>query len=111
MDKSLILERVKKGIDLYEDKTYELKDLYSHTLQLIDEANAEEKVHKERLEKILYDLDQLQENQQMFWSGHKDKLAICKNLEKALILKKTRLVNMGYDILQFKLKTVQPKLL
>ena len=111
MENSLILERVKKSVDLLQDNTWTVEDLYNSLLQIIAEAIEHEKAHKEILEKILYDLDELQTNQQLFWSGRKDKLSVCKNLEKALILKKTKLLNQGYSIMRFKLQTIQPKLL
>ncbi len=111
MTDELVLEQVKKAIDLFLDKTYEMKDLYEHMLQIIREKTDGEKIHKERLEKILYDIDELQALQAKYWAGHKQILPECKKAERNLALKKNNLLNMGYSIGRFKNKVQQQRLL
>lgn len=102
MDQNQILTEVKKAIDLWMDKTYEEKDFYSHILQIIKDNSEDGKRHQEQLERLIYKLAELRENQRMFWSGHKNKLSVCKQQEKELDKKIIYLLSTEYSIDRFK---------
>ncbi len=111
MTENEILPEVKKAIDLYLDKTYEVSDLYSHILTIIRENSTEAAEHKKQLERLIYKVDELLENQRLFWAGDKTKLGKCKGLEIELFKKIRHLKGMGYNIERYKNKVIQKPLL
>jgi len=111
MNDSEILAAVKKGIDLYLDKTYEVSDLYGHILQIVRENSAPAMEYKNQLERLIFKVDELRENQRAYWSGHKGRLGVCKKQEAEIDSKINHLQTMGYSITRFKNKMVQKTLL
>jgi len=98
-----ILSRVKTGIDLFLDKTYEMEDLYNHFLQIIKEHSMDAKGHKEKMERLMFKVDELREAQRLYWGGDKKKIGQCKVLEKDLDNKILYLqTHGGYSIDRFK---------
>jgi hypothetical protein len=103
MTESEILAEVKKGIDLFLDKTYEMQDLYGHLLQIIKDNSKTGENHKEQLERLIFRVEQLRESQRLYWAGHKSKLGECKAQESELDKKLMYLqTHAPYTIERFK---------
>lgn len=111
MTENAILEEVKKAIDLLHDNTYVMTDFYNHILLIIKESNAEHFEHKNKMERLIYKVEEMREAQRLFWAGHKNKLFECKQLESDMDKKTHHLQVMGYDIDRFKNKIIQQSLL
>lgn len=109
MNEHEILSEVKKAIDLYNDKTYTDSEFYSHVLRIIKDNSGAAEYHKEQMERLMFRVSQLRENQRLYWGGHKSKLGECKiqevEMDKKIIYLCT---HGGYSIERFnKLKPVQ----
>lgn len=111
MNDSEILAGVKKAIDNYLDKTYEISDLYSHMLTIVKENSLPALEHKKQLERLIFKVDELRENQRLYWNGHKSKLGVCKGQETELDKKIAYLLSHGYSISEYKNKAIQKSLL
>lgn len=102
-----ILVEVKKAIDLLLDKTYEIKEFYSHILTIIRDASSgvqiESDKHKQQMERLLFVVMQLREDQRLYHGGHKSKLSACKQQEKAIDEKIHYLTTSGgYSVEKYK---------
>lgn len=97
-----VLPEVKKAIDMFVNGTYVVSDLYSHILQIIRDNNIEANEHKMQLERLIYKVEQMRENQRMYWNGHKQKLGICKQQEAEMDKKIFNLQTKGYSIERYK---------
>jgi hypothetical protein len=104
MNELQILAEVKKAIDFKNDGTYEEKEFYSHILTIIKENSDTGAQHKHQLERLIFKVDELRENQRLYWGGHKDKLKLCKDLETAIDKKIMYMCGPsgGYTIERFK---------
>jgi len=111
MTEKEILAEVKKAIDFKLDGTYEISDLYSHILTIIKENSAPAQAHKHQMERLMYKVDEMRENQRLFWAGHKQKIGLCKKQEAEMDSKINHLQTMGYDFSRFKNKAIQNTLL
>lgn len=97
-----VLPEVKKAIDLFLDKTYEVNELYSHILQIIRENSAPAEEHKRQLERLIFKVEEMRENQRLYWGGHKQKLGECKAQEAEMDKKIMNLQAKGYSIERYK---------
>jgi hypothetical protein len=103
MNELEILAEVKKAIDFLHDETYEEKEFYSHILTIIKEQSDTGAQHKHQLERLMFKVDELRQQQRLYWGGHKDKLKLCKDLETAMDKKIMYLCSQGgYSIERFK---------
>lgn len=91
-----VLSELKKAVDLWMDKTYNESEFYSHLLQIIRENDSGEK-HKIQLERLMFKIEELMDNQAKFFSGHKSVLPVCKKLEREMVDKLKGLRSMGYN--------------
>ncbi len=108
MNQNQILSEVKKAIDLWMDKTYNESEFYSHILTIIKDNSGPAEVHKDQLERLMFKVEELRENQRLYHGGHRAKLGTCKTQEaemdrKIMYLKSHK----GYDSDRFKPKAVQ----
>ena len=113
MNQNQILAEVKKAIDFLGDGTYNESAFYSHILAIIrDNANSEEAdIHRNNLERLIFKINELRENQRLYWGGHKSKLGVCKAQESELDKKiHFLLTTKGYSIERFKVTTEQKNL-
>jgi len=101
----LILGEVKKAIDCFIDKTYEMEDFYSHIMAIIRDNSEPAMIHKQQLERFIFLYQQLRANQALFFGGNKSKLTVCRLQETELDNKAKNLLSKGYDIKRF---TQQP---
>ena len=90
--------RVKSGVDLFLDNTYELKDLYMHVFSIIKDHNSENLDHKKMCEQLIYltqglliDLDQL-------LGGKRSKTVACRDKGNSLKKKINHLLQNGYSV-------------
>lgn len=109
-----VLPEVKKAIDLFVNGTYNESEFYSHVLTIIRDQTAEAIKHKQRLESLLFKLNDLQHKQARFWGGQKSDslLGECKKQEQELVMIVKRALASGiYDISRYTQQATQPKLL
>lgn len=97
-----VLPEVKKAIDLFVNGTYEVSDLYSHVLQIIRNNSMDAGEHKLQLERLIFKVEEMRENQRLYWGGHKQKLGICKQQEAEMDKKIFNLQTKGYTIERYK---------
>jgi hypothetical protein len=82
--------------------TWTEEEVTSYLSQLIRENDTGPR-HKETIERLIHDVNELLNLQAMFFSGHKSKLPECKKLEKNLVTKIQYLQSTcGYSIDRFK---------
>jgi hypothetical protein len=93
---------VKKAIGFYLDNTYELSDLSSHIQQIIRDNSDTGTKHILQLERLIFKVQELRENQRLYWCGHKNKLNTCKTQEAELDKKIVYLISTGgYSISRY----------
>lgn len=97
-----VFPEVKKAIDLFVNGTYQVSDFYSHILQLIRDNSMEANEHKMQLERLIFKVEQMRENQRLYWNGHRQKLGICKQQEAEMDKKIFNLQLKGYSIERYK---------
>ncbi|MEJ7610648.1 MAG: hypothetical protein WKF88_05650 [Ferruginibacter sp.] len=102
MDQTTILQEVKKATDLWMDKTYTVSEFYSHILAIIRDNSDTGEKHKEQLERLLFKVDELRENQRLFHGGHRSKLGLCRKQETEMDKKVMYLVSKGYTFDRYK---------
>lgn len=108
MSEIQLQQEVKKAIDFYLDKTYELTDLCSHLLQIIRNNSSSGSRHIIHLECLIYKVQELRHNQQLFYNGHKSKLPVCKAQELEIDKRIQYLLSTaGYSIARFKNQLTQ----
>ena len=102
MTEADFIQQIQKGIDLKNDGTYTSDaDRISHMTSIVRDALGQAAKHKEQLERMLFKYTELRRNQSMYFSGHKDKLSLCRSQEKELDQKAAALLKMGYTIDRF----------
>lgn len=108
MTQNDILAEVKKAIDLWMDKTYNESEFYSHIMTIVNENSVPGNVHKDQLERLMFKVEELRENQHMYYNGHKNKLGTCKSMEAELDKKITYLKTVkGYKTDRFRVNATQ----
>ena len=99
---TIILE-VKKAIDLWMDKTYNESEFYSHILQIIKDNSTKGDEHKNQLERLMFKVEELMNNQRLYHGGDRSLLGTCKAQESALFKKVMNLKTIQcYDSDRFK---------
>lgn len=108
-----LIQRIHQGIGFKNDGTYTTdEDLISHMSSIVRDALGLAAKHKDQLERMIHKYKELRGNQALYFSGHKDKLSICKDQERDLDKKANALLTMGYNIDRFlTAPPTQPKLL
>lgn len=90
--------RAQVGIDMYIAKDYTDADLKAHFLQLANDQGAEAIKHKERLEILMNDMENLLNKQALFFSGHKSLKSDCMKDERSILAKLQYMkTHMGYS--------------
>lgn len=97
-----VLPEVKKAIDLFVNKTYDVSDLYSHIFQIIRDNSMEASEHKLQLERLIFKVEEMRENQRLYHGGHKQLLGACKSQEAEMDKKIMNLQLKGYSIERYK---------
>lgn len=98
-----ILSEVKKAIDMWLSKDYEVKDLYSHILQIIRENSDDALKHKNQMERLLFRVQEFREVHRLVVNGHSQKRPELNRLATELDKKVHTLTTIGgYDIQRFK---------
>lgn len=107
MTQTDILAEVKKAMALWMDKTYNESEFSSHILSIIKDHDPEAALHKSRLEKLIFDIEELRDNQRLYHCGIRSKLGVCKSGEAEMDKVVMRLKLKGYSTDRFKVKTTQ----
>ncbi|MBA3673455.1 MAG: hypothetical protein H0W75_00605 [Chitinophagaceae bacterium] len=108
MTQTEILAEVKKAIGLWMDKTYNESEFSSHILTIIkDSADPDAALHKNQLERLIFKVEEMRENQRLYHAGHRSKLGVCKAQEADMDKKIMNLKLKGYDSDRFKVKATQ----
>lgn len=102
-----LLAEIKKGIDFHLDGTWNIKDLYSHFQQVIGEEVAAHEIHKNRLEKFMYKVEEMRLSQCAVRSKHLSELPACKVLEKGIDVTISNFKLLGYNSDRFRPNTNQ----
>ncbi|MEO6548287.1 MAG: hypothetical protein ABIN94_09815 [Ferruginibacter sp.] len=103
-----IKTEVKKAIDFYLDKTYDIEDVQNHILRIIRENSDTGSKHIVQLECLVFKIRELRETQRIFWAGHKSKLPLCKAQETAIDKRIQHLLAAGgYSIDRYKTNAKQ----
>lgn len=97
-----ILAELKKATDLWMDKTYTESEFYSHCLAVMRDAIAPHAKHRDQLERLIFKVEQMRENQRLYWGGHKQLIGKCKTQEAEMDKKIMNLQCLGYSIERFK---------
>lgn len=97
-----IIRRVKTGVELYEDKTYDPTDLANHLLQIITDVRSEGLVHKNHLERWIYKFKSFSPDLRLFVCGHSNKKrTLLTELDELDHKCNYMLSNGGYNIDRF----------
>ena len=102
MDQNPVLAEVKKAIDLWMDKTYSESEFYSHILSIIRDNSSDGSQHKQQLERLIFKVEEMRENQRLFHGGHRSKLGLCKQQESEMDKKLMYLQTHGYSTDHYK---------
>lgn len=106
-----IQAEVKKGVDLWLEKTYTDNDLQAHMISTVKDSLSTELLHKKQLERLIHKIDELRENQRSYHGGNKLRLPTCKKLEGEMDKLINYLLTTGYNIDRFKNNVSQAKLM
>lgn len=98
MNDQEVIEEIKKAVAFLTDGTFNADDLAARLKQIIDENNAAGLLHKTRLEKLLFRVKHLMDQQKQYWGGDKSLLASCKTEERELSEFVNRILAQGYSI-------------
>lgn len=97
-----IKTRIKSGVDLYIEKSYEVKDLYMHMLSLVKDSSADGLEHKKQCEHLIFRVQELLGDLDILFRGKKSQKVAAKNKSDALKKKLDWLLKNGYSVDEWK---------
>jgi len=90
--------RIKSGVDLFLDKTYEVKDLYMHVFTIIKDHNSESLDHKKQCEVLIFKTQELLVELDQLLGGKKSKVVACKDKSNSIKKIISHLLQNGYSV-------------
>lgn len=110
-----ITRRVNIGVEMITSGAYTPDDLTAHLVQIIKDSLSDvsdlTRVQIDRIEKLMFNVEEVRDLQRKYYNGHKQVLGSCKLKERELDGKIKWLLSTGnYSLEKYKNKTVQNSL-
>jgi len=102
--------RIKTGVDLYLDKTYDVKDLYNHMYSAIKDSTDGGTEHKKHLERFIFQIEGLIKDINQYFGGKKSRQVPIKQASEKLQQQIKWFLANGYSVDQYRGKAEENSL-